>query len=163
VLAGLVGFLLMYVAQAKAQVLNTYSGSLSLSNLFDGPLGRNLGRLAMVVLANVLGLLMIAGDILGLINRYLGILGVTTTALAGVIIADYYIVRRRQAADPDRVESVNWAGVVSVVLSSATGGLLAETGVTSLGFLVTLGLVLVLHPVLRRYVLRDSSGRLASS
>lgn len=154
VLAGMIGFLLMYVAQAKAQVLNTYSGSLSLSNLFDGLLGRNVGRLAMVVLANVLGLLMIAGDILGLINRYLGILGVTTTALAGVIIADYYIVRRGRAADPGQVESVNWAGVVSVVVSSATGGILAETGVTSLGFLVTLGLVLVLYPVLRRSVLR---------
>jgi cytosine permease len=153
VLAGMIGFLLMYVAQAKAQVLNTYSGSLSLSNLFDGLFGRNVGRLAMVVLANILGLLMIAGDILGLINRYLGILGVTTTALAGVIIADYYIVRRRQAANPDQVESVNWAGVVSVVLSSATGAILTETGVTSLGFLVTLGLVLVLYPVLRRTVL----------
>jgi len=152
VLAGTVGFLLMYVAQAKAQVLNTYSGSLSLSNLFDRLLGRNVGRLAMVVLANVLGLLMVAGDILGLVNRYLGVLGVTTTALAGVIVADFYIVRRRRAADPERVESVNWAGVVSVVVSSATGGILAETGVTPLGFLVTLVLVLVLYPVLRRYV-----------
>ncbi len=46
-------------------VLNTYSGSLSLSNLFDGLLGHNVGRPAMVVLANILGLLMIAGDILG--------------------------------------------------------------------------------------------------
>ena len=157
VLAGMVGFLLMYAAQAKAQVLNTYSGSLSLSNLFDGLLGRNVGRLAMVVLANVLGLVLIAGDILGLINRYLGILGVTTTALAGVIIADYYLVRRRRAADPDHVESVNWAGVVSVVVSSATGGLLTETGVTQLGFLVTLALVLVLYPVLRQYVFRAAA------
>lgn len=160
VLAGLIGFLLMYVAQAKAQVLNTYSGSLSLSNLVDGLFGRNVGRLAMVVLANVIGLLMIAGNILGLINRYLGALGVITTALAGVIIADYYLVRRRPAVIPDRIESVNWAGVVSVVLSSVTGGLLTETGVTPLGFLVTLGMVLVLYPVLRRYVLRE---RLASS
>lgn len=151
VLAGLAGFLLMYVAQAKAQVLNTYSGSLSLSNLFDGLLGRNLGRLTMVVLANILGLLMIAGDILGLVNRYLGILGVTTTALAGVIIADYYIVRRRRPAKT--LEAVNWAGVVSVVVSSVTGGVLAETRVTSLGFLVTLALVLVLYPLLRRFVL----------
>ena len=168
VLAGVIGFLLMYVAQAKAQVLNTYSGSLALSNLFDGLLGRNVGRLAMVVLANALGLLMIAGDILGLINRYLGILAVTTTALAGVIIADYYIVRRRRAANPDLVESVNWAGVLSVVLSAATGGFLAEAAITPLGFLVTLAMVLVLYPVLRRYVLRGpreeaaAPGRLAS-
>jgi len=120
------------------------------------------------ILANALGLLMIAGDILGLINRYLGILAVTTTALAGVIIADYYIVRRRRAANPDLVESVNWAGVLSVVLSAATGGFLAEAGITPLGFLVTLAMVLVLYPVLRRSVLRGpredaaEPGRLAS-
>ncbi|WP_390624145.1 cytosine permease [Fodinicola feengrottensis] len=147
----------MYVAQAKAQVPNTYSGSLSLSNLFDGLLRRNVGRLTMVVLANVIGLLMVAGDILGLINRYLGVLGVTTTALAGVIIADYYLIRRRKVADPDEVESVNWAGVVSVLASAATGGFLTESGITPLGFLVTLGSVLVLYPVLRRYVFRANT------
>jgi cytosine permease len=158
VLAGFLGFVLMYAAQAKAQVLNTYSGSLALSNLFDGLFGRNVGRFAMVVLGNVIGILFVAGDILGLVFRYLGILGVTTTAIAGVIIADFFIVRRRQVADLSRIESVNWAGVVSVGASSAAGATLAETGVTQLGFLVTLVVVLVLYPVLRLFVLREGAG-----
>jgi cytosine permease len=157
VLAGLVGFLLMYAAQAKAQVLNTYSGSLALSNLVDGLTGRNVGRFAMVVAGNVIALLMVAGDILGLISGYLGILGVTTTALAGVIVADYFVVRRRQVADRNRVEAVNWAGVVSVVVASVTGGVLCATGVTSLGFLVSLLIVVVLYPLLRLSVLREGT------
>ena len=75
---------------------------------------------------------------------------------------------RRRAANPDLVESVNWAGVLSVVLSAASGGFLAETGITPLGFVVTLAMMLVLYPVLRRYVLRGpredaaAPGRLAS-
>jgi len=159
VLAGVLGFVLMYVAQVKAQVLNTYSGSLSLSNLADGLWGRSPGRVAMVVVGNLIALLMVAGDILGLIGSYLGILGVTTTALAGVIIGDFFIVRRRRVADPGDVESVNWAGVVSVVGGSLLGGVLLETGVTSLGFVVALVVVLVGYPVLRTTVLRPRVAR----
>jgi cytosine permease len=155
VLAGLLGFVLMSAAQAKAQVLNIYSGSLALSNLFDGLIGWKPGRFAMVVLANVIGMLFVAGDILDLVFSYLGILGVTTTAIAGVIIADFFIVRRGQVADVARVETVNWAGVISVVTSALAGTVLAETGVTQLGFVVTLVLVLVLYPVLRKFVLRE--------
>lgn len=159
VLAGTLGFVLMWVAQVKAQVLNTYSGSLSLTNLADGLFGRSPSRVVMVVVGNVIGLLMVAGDILGLIGSYLGILGVTTTALASVIIADYFIVRRRRVADPDETESVNWAGVVSVVGASLLGGVLQETGVTPLGFVVALVVVLVAYPVLRTTVLRPARSR----
>ncbi|WP_026058507.1 purine-cytosine permease family protein [Streptomyces sp. SS] len=159
VLAGLTGFLLMYVAQAKAQVLNSYSGSLALSNLVDSLTGRNPGRVAMVVVGNVIGLLMVAGDILGLVISYLGVLGVVTTSLAGVIIADFFIVRRGRVADADRLETVNWAGVASVLVATTTGGVLQATGVTSLGFLVSLITVLVAYPALRSTVLRPGDSR----
>lgn len=156
VLAGVLGFVLMWVAQAKAQALNTYSGSLALSNLAQSLTGRNPGRLVMVVVGNLVGLAMVAGDILGLIGSYLGLLGVMTTALAGLVIADFFVVRRRVPARPDDLENVNVAGVVSLVVSAVTGGVLLETGVTPLGFLVTLALVLVLYPALRTRVLRPT-------
>lgn len=158
VLAGLVGFALMYAAQVKSQVINTYSGSLALSNLFDALFGRSAGRFVMVVLGNIIGLLMVAGDILGLIHSYLGALGITTTAVAGVIIADFFIVRRARAVTGGQVESVNWAGVSSVVISVAVGLWLTSQGVTQLGFLVSLVLVLILYPVMRLYVVREGVG-----
>ncbi|MFK4105752.1 purine-cytosine permease family protein [Streptomyces sp. NPDC019531] len=154
VLGGFIGFLLMWAAQAKAQVLNTYSGSLALTNLAHSLTGRNPGRVVMVVAGNVIGLVFVAGDILGLVNSWLGILGVSSTALAGVIIADFFIVRRRRIAEADQLEEVNWAGVISVLAAAGTGATLQETGVTSLGFLVSLTMVLVLYPALRCSVLR---------
>ena len=154
IIFGFLGFLLMYVAQIKAQVLNTYSGSLSLSNLVQGVTGKNPGRLAGVIMGNIIALLMIAGNILGLLSSFLGILGVSTTALAAVIIADFFIVRKRQPARANENESVNWAGVISVVVGAVVGSVLSETGVTPLGFVVSLVLVLVLYPILRLYVLR---------
>ncbi|MFJ9371012.1 purine-cytosine permease family protein [Nocardia sp. NPDC101769] len=149
VLAGFIGFALMYAAQIKAQVLNSYSGSLALSNLSNSLSGRHVGRFAMIVVGNLIGLLMIAGNILGLIAGYLGILGITTTALAGVMIADYFIVRRCRPAAQDRVEAVNWSGVSSLVVASAAGELVVTLDWTQLGFLVALVVALILYPLLR--------------
>lgn len=154
VLAGLLGFVLMYVAQAKAQVLNTYSGSLALSNLVDAVTRHNPGRLTLVIAGNVIALLMVAGDILGFITSYLGLLGVMTFALVGLIIADFFVVRRRQVATAQEREPANWAGVTSMIVATVVGGTLLQMGVTSLGFLIALAVVLVTYPLLRMTILR---------
>lgn len=154
ILAGITGFILMYVAQVKAQVLNTYSGSLCLSNLGESISGHNIGRLAMVIIGNIIALIMIALNILGLIASYLGILGTTTVAIAGVVIADYFIVRRCTPAMVKEMEEVNWAGVISVVIAVIVGTLLADHGITPLGFIISLIIVLILYPLLRVFVLR---------
>ncbi len=60
VFGGVFGFVLMILAQAKAQVLNTYSSSLCLTNLFDAVFRWKPGRITFVVLANALR----AGDAL---------------------------------------------------------------------------------------------------
>lgn len=156
ILFGVAGFVLMYVAQVKAQVLNTYSGSLCLANLGESISGRNIGRFAMVIIGNIIALIMIALNILGLIASYLSILGTTTTAIAGVVIADYFIVRRCKPAMVNEMEGVNWAGVISVIVAVAVGTALANNGVTPLGFIVSLIVVLILYPLLRTTVLRGS-------
>lgn len=154
VLSAVVGFILMYAAQVKAQTLNTYSGSLALTNLFDA-LGKwRPGRFWMVVLGNVIALLMAAGGILGLIASWLNILGIMTMAFVAVMIADYYIVRKKTLADHTQVESINVAGVVSVVLGVVLAVVLESTHVFPLGFLTSLIVVLVAYPVLRRHVFK---------
>ncbi len=159
IFAGIAGFVLMYVAQAKAQVLNTYSGSLSLSNFFDALFGWRPGRLAMVVLGNAIGLVMTAGGILQLLQTWLGLLGILTTSFVGVILADYYVVRRGCRAPRTAVEAYNAAGLAAILLSSAvaytcqSGGV----GVLRLGFLVALVLSLVFYPALRLAVLKPGT------
>lgn len=49
VLAGWLGFITIYAAQAKAQAVNAYSGSLALVNLLDALTGKKPGRAFMVV------------------------------------------------------------------------------------------------------------------
>src|SRR5690606_24935595 len=95
IFGGVIGAVLMVLAQSKAQVLNTYSGSLALTNLADVIFNWRPGRIVFVVIANAIGLVMLYGKILELVNAWITILGVMTTALAMVMICDYFIVRPR--------------------------------------------------------------------
>ena len=71
----------MLLGQAKAQVLNTYSASLSLSNLFNVTCRWRPGRFTFVVLANAAGIVMLYGGILEAVNTYIAALGVVTRIL----------------------------------------------------------------------------------
>lgn len=150
VFGGALGTVLMVLAQGKAQVLNTYSASLSLSNLLDALGGWRPGRLWCVVLANALGLVMLYGELLALVNAWITLLGVLTTCFAGVILADYHLLGGHRRASPVR-EAVNWSGVLATALATgaAAGPLAAWVPVP---FVSALVLSVLLYVLLRRLV-----------
>ncbi|WP_446666032.1 purine-cytosine permease family protein [Flexivirga sp. B27] len=150
IFAGWLGFVTIYAAQAKAQAINAYSGSLSLVNLVDVLSGRKPGRAVMVVVANVIALAMIAAGILDSFNKYLAHLGACTFAMCGVMMADFYLMRhRRFDISRQRMEMWNWAGLISLVVAAAVGVVLIATEVFPLGFFVSFIVAIVLYPVLR--------------
>jgi cytosine permease len=157
IIAGAAGFALMYVAQTKVQVLNTYSGSLALSNLCYVLTGRHPNRFAMIVLANAICLVMIAADVFGRLSGVLNVLGMVVMAFIALAIADFYIVTRSRARDTSaEVEPVNWAGVSTLVLASAVAYALYRTGVFQYGFLASAVITVVLYPPLRTMVLKPT-------
>ena len=164
IFGGVIGAILMVLAQSKAQVLNTYSGSLALTNLFDGAFSWRPGRLFFVILANIIGLIMLYGQILALVNAWLTILGVITTALAMVMISDYYYVRPRLGQhdiDAHQPDNVNWAGVISVVVATVLAHYVLNQIIT-IEFFTSVVTVAILYPVLRLYVLRGPAAAAAS-
>lgn len=150
VIAGWLGFVTIYAAQAKAQAMNAYSGSLALCNLVNAVSGRKAPRALMVVVGNLIAILMIWANILGSFSAWLSYLGSMTLALCGVMIADYYIVRKRRFDhSTHRIENWNWAGVITLVVAAVVGIVLIATGVFALGFLISLVIAMVLYPLLR--------------
>ncbi len=163
VFGGALGFALMLLAQCKAQVLNTYSSSLSFTNLFDALFDWRPGRFFFVILVNIISLLMLYGHILEFVEAWITFLGVFLTCLAGVVIADFYIVapRIRAFADTSQ-EAINVAGVVTVIGST----LLAHyvfTAFIPIEFVASLGGALVLYPLLRLTILRPQVATGASA
>ena len=157
IIAGGAGFALMYVAQTKVQVLNTYSGSLALSNLCYVLSGRHPNRFAMIVLSNAICLVMIAADVFGRLSGVLNVLGMVVMGFIALAIADFYIVARSRARDTSaEVEPVNWAGVLTLVIASTVAYALYRTGVFQYGFLASAVITVLLYPPLRMMVLKPT-------
>jgi Purine-cytosine permease and related proteins len=150
ILAGTAGFITIYAAQAKAQAINAYSGSLALVNLVDSLFNIKPGRAAMVVLGNGIALLMIAAGILDQFAAWIAWLGCMTMSLCGVMIADYYLVRGRIA--PVQVENCNWAGMITLVVTSLVGIVLIASQIFPCGFLISLVMTFILYPLLRKWL-----------
>ena len=160
VFGGMTGFALMLLAQAKAQVLNTYSSSLCIANLFDALFRWRPGRVFFVVVANAIALAMLYGHILEFVESWIKLLGVLLSALAGIVIMDYYVVRPRleQAGDQPVSESVNWAGVATLVIAVSCAHVLLRP-YFELEVVTSLACVGVFYPLLRQRVLRPSAQR----
>jgi cytosine permease len=154
IFGGLGGTILMLFAQSKAQVLNTYTASLSMSNLFD-VVNWRIGRLACVIIANLVGITMLFGNILGKIAAWMNMLGVITTALATIIIVDYFIVRPLGVARHERSagESVNWAGIIAAVAAILIPQF-APAGLVPVPFFATVILAALIFVPLRLFMLR---------
>jgi cytosine permease len=156
VFGGAGGFLLMVLAQAKAQVLNTYSSSLCIANLCDALFGWRPGRLAFVVLANLIALAMLYGRILHFVEAWISLLGVLLAALAAVIIMDFYVAAPRlpRARGP---ESVNRAGVLTLVVAILLAHFVLSRWMP-VEVLGALACVVVLYPLLRLKLLPPLPG-----
>ena len=161
IFGGVIGAVLMVLAQSKAQVLNTYSGSLALTNLADVAFNWRPGRIVFVVLANVIGLVMLYGKILELVNAWITILGVMTTALAMVMICDYFIVRPRLGQRDIRAHEedvINWSGVISVVAATILAHYVLNR-YQPIEFFTSALTVLVVYPTLRLLTYRGQRPR----
>ncbi|RXT08033.1 cytosine permease [Ammoniphilus sp. CFH 90114] len=156
IFGGVIGTILMVLAQSKAQVLNTYSGSLALSNLFDVLFHWRPGRFLFVVLANIIGLIMLYGSILELVNAWITVLGVLTTCFAGIIMADYFIVRRKLGHENIKefgADQVNWAGVLSTVVGFVLAHYVLNQ-IVPIEFFTSLIVSFAVYPILRLYVFK---------
>jgi cytosine permease len=159
---GGVGVVLMVLAQGKAQVLNTYSSSLALTNFFDA-MGIRFPRVAMVITANVIAMLLIAFGILNWVQAWVEILGVMITAFVSVIISDYYFVSPRVGTNhlQGQPEMVNWAGVITTIAATVLAHYVLVK-IIPIQFFTALGVGFVLYPLLRLTVFRPSRAATAA-
>src|SRR5699024_7461406 len=112
---------------------------------------------------NIIALLMIAGGILGHFTQYLAYLGTLTFTMCGIMIADYYFVRRaKYVRDTHKIENWNWAGLITMGVSSSVGFILMATDTFALGFLVSLAISLIIYPILRNMLPEGTWTRFAS-
>ena len=157
IFGGVLGTVLMVLANAKAQVLNTYSSSLSLTNIMDALFAWKPGRIVFVVVANLLSLLFLYGEIISWFKSFLVILSVLTISFSGIMLADYFIVRRQvdyEDSLPGGIKLINWSGVITIISSFILSHYILNT-IIPVEFITAIIVSLLLYPFLYRLFYQD--------
>ncbi len=132
VVMGAWGAVYTVLSQLRINVINVYSGSLSLANFFARVLGFVPGRAFWVISAAVLALVAMLGDVISHVAPVLTFQGVFMFAWAASMVADLLIVRGVLGLQPreleyreERLRPWNPVGPIALVAGSAIGTWLA--------------------------------------
>ncbi len=146
------------LSQLRINVINVYSGSLSLANFFARIVGFAPGRAFWVVVAAVLALVAMLGDVISHVGPVLTFQGVFMFAWAASMVADLLIVRRLLGLQPrelefreDRIRPWNPVGPVALIAGSAIGTWLAlgstDPVLTAMSALIAGAAAFIVHVV----------------
>lgn len=91
---GFIGLLIVITGTLKINDWNLYSSTLGLVNFFSTTFGKNLNRVTITIVLGIAGSVLAAVGILNKFTDFLIILSVAFPPIAGIMVAEYYIVRR---------------------------------------------------------------------
>ena len=129
-LGGWVSAALVIFATIKINDMNLYGASLGASNFLDTTFGLQIHRSLITLVIGILGTL---GSVMGILDRFVSflvLLGVALPPVGGIMIVDYFILKRsRKELDisraqnklPDTVEYINSISLVSWVCAFLVG------------------------------------------
>ena len=95
--SGFLGTLVVIAATLKINDWNLYAASLGVVNFADRVLGRRLNRGSVTLALGLAGSLLAAAGILGSLTDFLVLLGVVFPPIAGIMVAEYFVVRTYRA------------------------------------------------------------------
>jgi cytosine permease len=153
---GLVGLLIVLTGTLKINDWNLYSSSLGLVNFISTAFRRDLHRVTTTVVLGVVGSVLAAVGILGHFTDFLIVLGVAFPPIAGIMIAEYFVVKQwRGELDATRPSGVLPATAPRVVPATLIVWLIASV----VGYVVTWGIPSITSLVLS-VVLYVAAGKL---
>lgn len=164
---GLLGALVVMFAVVKVNDINLYSSSLGWVNVIDTVFGRKVNRAVVTLVFGAIGTLLSALGILGQFVPFLATLGVVFPPIAGVIIADYFVLRshraelvesRQRDALPATLPAVTLPGLAAWIIGSAVGEWVTW-GIPSANALVAAGLAYLAIAALVRVTRRARTPR----
>lgn len=91
---GWIAVLIVITAALKINDWNLYAASLGLVNFFDAVFSVRVSRAQVTVMVGVAGSFLAAAGIVSQFTHFLVLLGVVFPPVTGIMIAEYYVVRR---------------------------------------------------------------------
>ncbi|WP_438036093.1 purine-cytosine permease family protein [Sorangium sp. So ce204] len=134
---GVAGAAILVTATLKINDWNLYSASLALVNTVHQTTNRHVPRSAMTLAVGTAGTALSIAGILEHLIGFLTLLGIAFPPIAGIMIAEYYVVRRHRAV----LERTRSAGSLPAqVEPPSLRPLLAWAGGVAAGYLIDAGI-----------------------
>lgn len=153
---GLIGLIIVITGTLKINDWNLYSSTLGLVNFISTAFGKNLNRVTTTIVLGVVGSILAAVGILGQFSGFLIILGVAFPPIAGIMVAEYFIVKRWRG-ELDETRASGRLPTTAPRIVPATIIIWAVSAIT--GYFVTWGIPAVLSLILSM-VLYIAAGKL---
>lgn len=153
---GFIGLLIVVTGTLKINDWNLYSSALGVVNFVSTTFRRGLNRRWTTIVLGVVGTLLGAFGILGQFTSFLSLLGVAFPPIAGIMVAEYFIVRRWRGD----LEASRAAGTLPATAPRVVPATLIIWAISAVvGYVVTWGIPPVLSLVLAM-VLYTIAGKL---
>lgn len=134
---GFVGLLIVITGTLKINDWNLYSASLGLINFISTSINKNLNRVSTTIVLGLVGSVLAAAGILSRFTDFLIVLGVVFPPIAGIMVAEYFVVRRwRGELDATRAQGTLPASAPRIVPATIIIWILSSVA----GFYITWGI-----------------------
>ncbi|WP_125615789.1 purine-cytosine permease family protein [Specibacter cremeus] len=147
---GWVGVLIILLGTFKINDWNLYSSGLGVVNFINTVFGRKVNRAVVTLIIGVVGSVLAAGGILDRFIGFLSILGVAFPPVAGIMIAEYFVVKKwRPALQAEATElpatAPVWVPATIVIwVAAALIGYFVPVGIPSINSVVAAFLLYVI-------------------
>ncbi|WP_342514643.1 cytosine permease [Sporosarcina sp. FSL K6-1522] len=91
------GFLILWLSTWTSQIVNSYSMGLSMANMFN--INSSKGRAILTLIGTIIGIGLALGGVLQYFENFLYISGIIYGPIAGVMIADFFFIRKQSYKD----------------------------------------------------------------
>jgi cytosine permease len=164
-ISGVLGLLLVITSTIKANDVNLYVASLGIANFFETLTGKKFHRGTTTLILGIIGTALSVLGSLTFFANFLTILGTAIPPLAGIMVVDYFFLKRsRKELDasrgtnelPKTVESWNPISIIVWIASAVIGFTVTNFGIPSINSLVASGvLYFVLMKLFDKKLKRD--------
>lgn len=147
------GFLILWFATWTSQLVNNYSMGLALANMLN--VNSNKGRALLTFIGTLIAIVIALAGILNYFMDFLYMTALIYPAIAGVMMADFFLIRNKQWADNP---GWNWMATIALVVGTLIGYLtqyVYSFGLPAVQSLVVAGMVYVIVMKIKANVAPD--------
>lgn len=141
------GFLILWLATWTSQLVNNYSMGLALSSLLN--VNSNRGRAMLTFAGTILAIIIALSGILDYFEDFLYMTALVYPAIAGVMMADFFLLRKMKWVDND---GWNWMATIALVAGTFVGYLtqyVSEFGLPAVQSLIAAAIVYYIAMVIK--------------